>query len=655
MMDRFSERAVSLAVLGLCLFFVYGPSISGELTTSVSFSEADVFFYRIDEYDAVKMAGCDVTRNVGEPQLPVKLVHVALPAGAEVDRVEVLSTDSEELEGTYRIYPVQPPRPYGEPGGSRVDIEFVRPKASVYGSSEPYPQQIVKAGKAGSMAGYRMAGLLICPVQYVPEEGRLLFHRRIDLRIHYSSGQVGSRAYKRRAVRTDEELRRTVERIVLNPEDVPDRSGLRGDVTSAVPPGYYEYVIITDGVFESIFQELADWKTKKGVPATVVTTAWIYANYPGVDEQEQIRNFIRDAYENWGTLWVLLGGDCEDKSYSPSPPEARVVPARIAFAMDFEFDPHNHPDENDIRADLYYSDLDGTWNDNGNAIYGEVADNVDLYPDVYVGRASVNTLEEANTFVTKILEYENPSVTNQFKKMLFLGEIMWTDPWTDGGEGKDMIDDECVPPKFDPITKLYQSLGNESPATVAQALNEGYHYINHDGHCMWNIMSMGDGYFLRQHLEALTNTPSYSIIFSIGCWPAAIDYDCMAEHFVNNPHGGGVAFVGNCRYGWGSPGNTGFGYSDRIDHSFVQNLFTYEIHHIGEAIGLAKAHYIPYSHLANVSRIHQYMDNLVGDPVKAEALVQDMPEVRIEVLDAGHLMGAEQPQQVNALILEFCG
>ena len=39
----------------------------------------------------------------------------------------------------------------------------------------------------------------------------------------------------------------------------------------------------------------------------------------------------------------------------------------------------------------------------------------------------------------------------------------------------------------------------------------------------------------------------------------------------------------------------------------------------------------------------------------ATALVQDTPDIRVEVLDTGHLVGAEQPQQANALILEFCG
>ncbi len=46
-------------------------------------------------------------------------------------------------------------------------------------------------------------------------------------------------------------------------------------------------------------------------------------------------------------------------------------------------------------------------------------------------------------------------------------------------------------------------------------------------------------------------------------------------------------------------------------------------------------------------------DNLVGDPEAARQLVQNIPDVRVEVLDTGHLMAAEQPGAVNALILAF--
>lgn len=46
-------------------------------------------------------------------------------------------------------------------------------------------------------------------------------------------------------------------------------------------------------------------------------------------------------------------------------------------------------------------------------------------------------------------------------------------------------------------------------------------------------------------------------------------------------------------------------------------------------------------------------DNLVGDPEAARALVSDMGDVRVEVVEAGHLMGAETPDRIDRLILDF--
>jgi pimeloyl-ACP methyl ester carboxylesterase len=48
-------------------------------------------------------------------------------------------------------------------------------------------------------------------------------------------------------------------------------------------------------------------------------------------------------------------------------------------------------------------------------------------------------------------------------------------------------------------------------------------------------------------------------------------------------------------------------------------------------------------------------DNLVGDPAAAEALVQDMQDVQVEIVEAGHLMGGEIPEECNQLILDYVG
>lgn len=48
-------------------------------------------------------------------------------------------------------------------------------------------------------------------------------------------------------------------------------------------------------------------------------------------------------------------------------------------------------------------------------------------------------------------------------------------------------------------------------------------------------------------------------------------------------------------------------------------------------------------------------DNLVGDPEVARTLVSDMPNARVEVVEAGHLMGVELPSEISSLILDFSG
>jgi hypothetical protein len=45
----------------------------------------------------------------------------------------------------------------------------------------------------------------------------------------------------------------------------------------------------------------------------------------------------------------------------------------------------------------------------------------------------------------------------------------------------------------------------------------------------------------------------------------------------------------------------------------------------------------------------------VGDPEIAKTRAQDIGNLRVEVLDSGHLIGAEQPEKVNTVLIEFLG
>lgn len=565
---------------------------------TATFSQQDLAVTKYGGYDVLTLRGCDVSREVGRPQLPVLSLTLVLPGGARATDLEVLGAETRDLLERFDPLPAQAPRILPIPGLDPPDWRFSEPDASVYRSGAPYPPVSAEIVSEGRLGGNVAVGVAVHPLQFIPDTGKIRLFRRIDLRLHYeSSGRPVDARHERVA------LRRFADAVADNAGDVSRPVAGTAQIDSRLDPGDHEYVIITDAGYVSSFQPLADWKTRKGVPAVIVTVDWIESNYEGDDTQSRVRGFIIDAYQSWGASWFLLGGDTQ------------VIPARRAYAM--TCDAGMHPEEDAIGCDLYYADLDGDWDLDGDGVYGEIEDDVDLYPDVFVGRASVRTVADVQAFVNKVVSYERDPVPGAGLDMLMAAEVLWTDPFTDSGIALNVIDRENVPPRYDPITKLYETLGNETTATVTSALNAGKSHFLHSGHAWFTVIGCGDGYMDRTDADGLSNGTRAPVAYSIGCWPAAFDLEtetCIAEHFLRNPDGGVVAFIGNSRYGWGSPGNPGYGYSERFMQGFYRALFGAGRGNLAAALAVAKAELVPFSRAENVYRWHQYELNLLGDP-----------------------------------------
>ncbi|MCK4673771.1 hypothetical protein KAT67_07295, partial [candidate division WOR-3 bacterium] len=422
--------------------------------------------------------------------------------------------------------------------------------------------------------------LLVYPVQYLPKSKRLIFFSSIKFSVEYEGG------IKKRA------RSNMIKKIVINPEDVTTDLNSRNRA-------YFEYLIITNPPMDTVFERLADWKTKKGIKTELRTISWILANYSGEDNAACIRNYLKTLPDS-SVEYVLLAGDTD------------IIPCRFAYAMTCSA--FLYPGREDtMPCDLYYADLQGTWDLDGDGSYGEIEDSIDLYPDLFVGRAPVNTITEAQKFVEKILIYEKNPDLDYLNNAMFAADVLWWNPYTDQGIHKNKIEEESFPPYFE-ITKLYDSQGTLSPSAFKNALRQGQGLTNHDGHGWIGTMGAGTGYLHNIDFDTLTNAPKYGILASIGCWTSAFDFNAIGESFVNSPNGGGIAFIGNSSYGWGSPGNPGFGYSDRFDSRIFYSLLKENNFYLGAALSLSKAYFIPYSREKNVFRWHQYQLNLLGDP-----------------------------------------
>ena len=607
------KKVSSLSVLFIII--LTGISISNPMYYSIEFSKDKLHFSKWNNYDQITYEDCELNLEIGAPQIPVKIISFSLPENTKIADVKIVSSKKEYLSNKYNIIPVQQPQPLSK---DTKNISFTEPNARY--QQNVYPKNIVSISKNGYLSGYNIGNIIVYPIQYVPKEKKVLFYSKMEFEIVLEDIQNNQLSRSRQNPIITKIIEKGLKELVVNKQDIVKNRPIMRTCKSNLPDEDHSYIIITSTDYENAFIPLKEWKDKKGLSAKIVTTSYIYSNYSGFDDAEKIRNFIIDAYQNWGTGWVLLGGDIY------------VVPHRVAFAMESQAGIHPS-DEDEIPCDLYFADLDGTWDANDNHIYGELDDEIDLYPDIFVGRASVDSYIEAENFVDKLLIYEKTPPIDYQLNMLFLAEILWQNPYTNSGLGKDFIDDMYVPDRFDPITKLYEADGNLSVASAKSAMNEGQSVINHNGHAFYGVMGMGNGYFAYYDADNLINAPKFFILYSIGCWPAAFDYDCIAEHFITNPNGGAIAFVGNSRYGWGSPGNPTFGYSDRYDQQFFNFLFNMNMYNLGTILANSKAVHIPLAQQENVYRWCMYQINLLGDPEMPvwtdtpDTLLVDCPEV----------------------------
>jgi hypothetical protein len=579
MMDR---RALICLFLAAGLVLVADATSAGEISHTIRVSPADLDYSWIKGYDLIRLKDGHLLAPEGEPLLPVKNLHLALPAGARATSIEVVSVEWEDLPGTYRIAPAQPPVPLSK-GHTAT---WVDPDPAVYSSGDFYPAQVVRLVTSGCMAGQPVAALQVYPIQYTPSEKHLRLARSLTVRVLYESGPqpLGSPG-----VRLREAHRSLLSALVANPADlIPvEHKPLSGSMP-------LEYLIITSSDLVDDYQPLADWKTRKGVPAAIRTVEWIFSNYAGWDLQESIREYLKVAYQDSGAVWVLLGGDTD------------IVPCRQAF-VSMETTQENLP------SDLYYSDLDGTWDANGNHVYGQPEDDVDFYPDLFVGRSGASTPAQIANFIDKVTALDsNPELDYQ-TKMLFLAGF--GDPRTDDAIAKDMIDDWFVPSRFDPIAKLYERDGNATTSACIESLNTGMSIVNHDCHGWTGGIVLSEGNSLsRDDADTLHNAPRYtSLFYTVGCWVGAMDQDCFAEHWVASPDGGGY-FVGNSRYGWYTPSMPGYGSGELFDQEFFAALFERDIVHLGKTLADSKIRYIPNAQFENDYRWAIFDLNLFGDP-----------------------------------------
>ncbi|PIE52236.1 hypothetical protein CSA37_07705 [Candidatus Fermentibacteria bacterium] len=527
--------------------------------------------------EAVYIPGGASPFEDGEPGLPGVSYSMVVPQGMKLQTVQVEILASEELSGVHNVLPV-----VSVPLNSSVPE--VLPRSRSYNENS-FPADHIHAIHTGNRTGFRIASFNFVPFIWNPATGKLSVITQARL-----TPVITEATDAHSLALTDTQISYAagaLENIVQNPEMLQEFAPVsRGSVDGA------PWVVIADEAHETTLQPLIDHRASTH-GSDFVSTQWIYDNYSGRDTQEKIRNYLIDAYQNQGLVYALIVGDFGETT--------RVSGLTIGGNT-----------MNSV-ADLYYSDLDGDWDGDGDNKFGELSDGLDYYSDIYTGRYSTDVTARLTTMVNRTVAYEtNAPAGNWQTTALLCGAGLWPP----GYWGSFICDSIALRiPGSWTVHKLYEDPSGH-PNNQIDILNNGVSYCSPNGHgfqsgIYWYDYAPTD-MIASGNYTGLTNNDIPTVFHSIACLAGNIEnIASIAERLMFWPSGGAVAVMFNSQNGWGAPPNMGA--SEWLELYFAISLFEHQHYEIGYAHSVSKDEF-----KANVSISMQNWvlqeNNLLGDP-----------------------------------------
>ncbi len=421
-------------------------AVSNTIQKSIEKTETISFLYpeiqNKDGYALVTINNANAwLYKTDAPMLPASVTTYIFPFGTKIRTVDVMFSEPEEYTLEKKI--VSTPKPVSFVTGKKITFN-----QEEQGIGSIYPETLFDYHLGAGISGEDHVIFLTVrcyPVQYKPGENKILYRNTAHLSITY---------------------------------DLPTTE------TSAIDD--YKLVIIAPKDFSTALQPLVNHKMSKGVTTKLVTRDDIcdsvYFPAEGRDCAEEMKYFIKNAFDQWGTKYVLLvggrnGGIMEEKWW---------VPVRYSLL--------NDGGESSYLTDLYFADVYdsngnfSSWDSNNNGIFAEWTntkkDILDMYPEVYVGRLPCTSVSQVKTMVDKIITYETTTAGKEwFKKMVVVGgdsAPVEGDPYYEGEEENKLALEYMT--GFEGV-RLWTSNGNfTGPQDVINGISAGCGFLFFDGH-----------------------------------------------------------------------------------------------------------------------------------------------------------------------------
>lgn len=403
-----------------------------------------------------------------------------------------------------------------------------------------FPRNVAAAaGRVDVYRGREICNVVVNPVQYDAAANKARAYSKITYKVRFvpkagARAMAGAPATKPVILPADNMLGN----ITMN-----GASAKAGDMAvkaTGVAAGddTRGYLIISVDKYAEAVDRFAEWKELLGFRVhKVLKGSW---------NSDAVKAEVEKAYaENPALYYLLIVGDHDD------------VPGQYM---------EHHADDGDFSVhytDLYYGCMDGE---------------CDETPDIYRGRLSVSSPEEAATVVDKIIGYEKrpPTDAGFYERGVNCADYLdndngVADDYEDRryvqtaeeiraymlGQGKDVervySTNYEITPKY--WNRNYFSFGEPIPedmlkpafawdgneGDIRRAINSGVFYVLHRDHGLVDCWE--NPYFSVKHVDMLQNGDLLPVVFCVNCDNGAFQADCLAERFLRKQGGGAVAVI----------------------------------------------------------------------------------------------------------------
>lgn len=403
-----------------------------------------------------------------------------------------------------------------------------------------YPRKVAVAAWRGSVyRGREICNVVVNPVQYDAAANKARAYSKITYKVRFvpkagARAMAGAPATKPVILPADNMLGN----ITMNGASAKTNDMAVKAAGAAAGDDTRDYLIISVDKYAEAVDRFAAWKELLGFRVhKVLKGSW---------NSDEVKAEVEKAYaENPALYYLLIVGDHDD------------VPGQYM---------EHHADDGDFSVhytDLYYGCMDGE---------------DDETPDIYRGRLSVSSSEEAATVVDKIIGYEKrpPTDAGFYERGVNCADYLdndngVADDYEDRryvqtaeeiraymlGQGKDVervySTNYEITPKY--WNRNYFSFGEPIPedmlkpafawdgneGDIRRAINSGVFYVLHRDHGLVDCWE--NPYFSVKHVDMLQNGDLLPVVFCVNCDNGAFQADCLAERFLRKQGGGAVAVI----------------------------------------------------------------------------------------------------------------